>query len=121
MIQLIPAAAQRGLSGFMIQRGHITADNAALQRASTAACRFKAAERLAVVRLYNVKEEDRWWGLAYVAEGSRTQPPKPQYDPYVVSLDKLSLGKVLYVPSVTPVGDMRPAKQEYVLLPYSHH
>ena len=96
-------------------------DTAALLRAHTAAEKFDAAKRFAVVRLYDVKEENEFWGQAYVAEGRRTHPPEPQYDPYVVPLDKLSLGKVVFVPSVTPIGDMQPAKQEFVFLPYSHH
>ena len=68
-----------------------------------------------------MKQEGCWWGTPYVAQGSRTQPPKPEYDPYVVKLDQLSLGKVLFVPSVSQIGNMKPAKQEFTFLPYSHH
>ena len=59
---------------------------ASLLRARTAAKKFAAAERLAVVRLYNVKQGNAFWGTPYVAQGSSTQPPKPAYDAYVVKL-----------------------------------
>ena len=96
-------------------------NTAALLDASTVADRFAAAQRFAVVKLYNIEREKAFWGTAYIAKGSRVHPPKPQYDFYIVPLDQMTLGKVVFVPSVDAIGNMHPAVKEFIFLPYSHH
>lgn len=92
-------------------------------RAINTTALFEPAERFAVVRLYNVQLEQDWWGKAYVANRSMTEPPKPapRLDPCIMPIEELSHGKVVFVPSLCPIEDMYPAVQEYSFLPYSHY
>ena len=85
-------------------------DIAELKHPSTAANGSATAERLAIVRLYNL-QENCWC--------SRTPPPKPKYDSCVIKHDQLPLGKVLCLLSLSHIEHLMPGKQDSVFLPYS--